>query len=197
MPWANGRGTTLEIATFPAAARAGGVWAWRLSVAAVNEDGPFSALPGVDRALVVGQGRAMELTVDGVPHHVERYQAIEFSGDADVRCSLPDGPLRDLNLMVRRGHGFGRPELRVERVATGTTLDLNGAVAVVVLDGVLTLTTSGGAFPFTPTRERVTRFDAVLAALETTPTAEPAAAPTLTATRDAVVAFALVMPIES
>jgi environmental stress-induced protein Ves len=44
--WKNGLGWTREIAREPAD---GDAWTWRLSIAEVEKDGPFSAFPCCDR----------------------------------------------------------------------------------------------------------------------------------------------------
>ena len=62
MPWKNGGGTTTEI--WKAASPAGEML-WRLSIADVASDGPFSEFPGIDRWIMVIAGKGMELTIDG------------------------------------------------------------------------------------------------------------------------------------
>ena len=159
MPWANGRGTTLEIVAFPAP----DAWTWRLSLATVAADGPFSSLPGVVRFVAVAEGAGMFLTIDGVAHRLAKYEAMAFSGGAATVCELIDGPIRDLNLMVRSdGSAPDAGGLRVERIARGTTVEAAGAVAIVVLDGAIAVSTPSPGFPGTPVRERAGRFDAFL-----------------------------------
>ena len=51
MPWKNGGGETAEIAVSPPGAALDD-FDWRLSMARVETDGPFSAFPGIDRTLV-------------------------------------------------------------------------------------------------------------------------------------------------
>src|SRR3954470_15521560 len=66
MPWKNGLGATTEIAISPE--RDGlGDFAWRVSMAQVANDGPFSSFPGIDRTLLVLAGCGMMLDVDGRP----------------------------------------------------------------------------------------------------------------------------------
>lgn len=45
MPWKNGGGETVEIAIFPADASVE-TFEWRISMATVANDGPFSIFPG-------------------------------------------------------------------------------------------------------------------------------------------------------
>ena len=53
MPWANGRGTSYEIASDRGS---DDQWSWRLAMAPVLEDGPFSRIDCVNRSLVVVEG---------------------------------------------------------------------------------------------------------------------------------------------
>lgn len=135
MAWANGRGSTMEIATHPSP----DAWVWRLSLADVPEDGPFSSLPGVDRCLAVASGVGMRLFVDGVETVVRTRESVAFAGDATTLAVLLDGPVRDLNLMVRRGDEPRAPHLDLRRLAAGDDVRLDGALALVVLHGELAL----------------------------------------------------------
>ena len=156
MPWANGRGTTLEIAAFPAP----DAWIWRLSLATVSSDGPFSALAGVDRHVAVAEGAGMVLRINEVEHRLSTYESLKFPGEAETVCALMDGPVRDLNLMVRRSAGNG--ELRVQRCVRGERIATEDISALVVLDGAVAVATPSPGFPGTPVRERAGRFDAFL-----------------------------------
>ena len=62
MPWANGKGVTVEMA------RADGPegMLWRLSRASVVEDGPFSIFPGLERNLTVLTGPGFDLVGQGL-----------------------------------------------------------------------------------------------------------------------------------
>jgi len=105
MPWKNGMGTTREIAIDPpGTAMADAGFRWRLSIADVGQSGPFSAFPGIDRTIMVINGRGMVLTVAGeAPRRLDRcFEAFEFSGDRPADCQLIDGPVQDFNLMVNR-----------------------------------------------------------------------------------------------
>jgi environmental stress-induced protein Ves len=102
MPWANGRGTSYEVA------RGGGDdWAWRVAIAPVVEDGPFSVLPGVDRWLVVMDDAPMHLDIDGAERVARRGEVVAFSGESKVAARVPLGPTRDCGLMVRRSTARG------------------------------------------------------------------------------------------
>ena len=60
MPWKNGGGETTEIAVSPQNASLE-AFDWRVSMARVESDGPFSAFPGIDRTLAVLEGQGIEL----------------------------------------------------------------------------------------------------------------------------------------
>jgi len=107
MPWKNGAGRTTEIAVHPAGSSLDD-FAWRVSIADVAGDGPFSAFPGINRTIVLLEGAGMllngdeaatELTTPFVPH--------AFRGEETVDCTLVAGPCRDFNAMFRRERGRG------------------------------------------------------------------------------------------
>jgi uncharacterized protein len=94
MKWKNGRGETSEIARFPEE----DPFLWRLSMAPVVENGPFSLFPGYDRYLTLVEGKGLRIK-DEVVHFGE---VIKFSGDENISGELIDGKIIDLNLIVRR-----------------------------------------------------------------------------------------------
>ena len=94
-PWKNGGGVTHEIAR----EAAGDGYAWRLSLAEVERDGPFSAFPGMARILTVVEGAGMRLVhADGVIE-APPLQPVLFSGELAVAGACIDGPVRNLNLI--------------------------------------------------------------------------------------------------
>ena len=100
--WKNDGGWTTEIAREPADSAADFVW--RVSIADIESDGPFSSFPGIDRDLVLLAGTGMELAIDDAePVRIEgRFQQLRFRGEQSVECRLLGGPTRDFNAMVRR-----------------------------------------------------------------------------------------------
>ncbi|WP_394434947.1 HutD/Ves family protein [Streptomyces sp. SGAir0957] len=124
--WKNGGGTTREIVCSPPGADMTG-FRWRVSLAEVAADGPFSAFPGVDRTLTMVDGDGMELTVDSAPVRVDaRYEPRDFAGDVPTGCRLIGGPVVNLNVMWRRGALPAPPAVAVVRgrlpLAPGPTL---------------------------------------------------------------------------
>lgn len=99
--WSNGLGWTREIFRSPADAQA---WDWRISIAEVDKDGPFSSFPGVDRELVLLAGEGMRLvfedgeSVELTPPH----DRARFAGERSLCAELIAGPTQDFNLMWRR-----------------------------------------------------------------------------------------------
>jgi len=111
MPWRNGGGSTLEIATGPAMATLDD-FAWRASIATIARDGPFSAFPGVDRTLVLLAGAGMRLTIaERVVVLDALYAAVSFRGDDGSACALLDGTTRDFNFMWRRAAGAAQVQV--------------------------------------------------------------------------------------
>jgi uncharacterized protein len=98
--WRNGGGTTRELLS--RANPSSNDWNYRISVAEVNADGPFSFFERTRRHFCVLFGDGVDLNVDGVSHRVTKHaNALSFSGEATVECRLIDGPTSDLNFMVR------------------------------------------------------------------------------------------------
>jgi environmental stress-induced protein Ves len=103
MPWKNGAGETVEIAISPAGA-ALSEFDWRVSMATVATDGPFSIFPEIDRTLSILDGNGMSLAIDGSkPILLMQDNApLAFPADVAVSATLADGPITDLNVMTRR-----------------------------------------------------------------------------------------------
>ena len=107
MPWKNGGGHTMEIAAEPQGAGVAS-FVWRVSVADIAQDGPFSAFPGIDRTLVLLSGHGMRLATAGDTMELHApYEPVVFAGEAPIECVLTQGPTRDFNLMVRRDVASG------------------------------------------------------------------------------------------
>jgi environmental stress-induced protein Ves len=104
VPWKNGGGTTAEVAAFPEGSSFE-TFGWRISMADVASDGPFSVFPDIDRTLIVVEGDGIELDVEGIAYRLDRASPkLSFSGDDSTTGHLLAGPIRDLNVMTRRGH---------------------------------------------------------------------------------------------
>ena len=148
MPWKNGGGSTTEIAVVPPEADLE-TFGWRVSMADVTADGPFSVFPGIDRTLAVLSGRGIELTIDD--HRAVTLTAASapfaFAADLPTRGVLVDGPIRDLNVMTRRGQF--RHAVTPLRLESLTRLDSTTATTVVLFcqSGRAELLGAGGRWP--------------------------------------------------
>jgi uncharacterized protein len=104
MPWKNGGGVTTEICVSPPL----GAFDWRVSIATVNADGPFSTFAGYERHIMTLSGEGMVLDIGGRGKFaLKPLRPFSFSGDAQVHGSLLNGTVLDFNLMVRRDFGSG------------------------------------------------------------------------------------------
>lgn len=114
MPWKNGGGVTTQILASPPS----GAFDWRVSIATVNADGPFSSFTGYERHIMTLSGEGMALDIEGRGKFIlEPLRPFSFSGDAKVHGSLLQGPVMDFNLMVRREFGIGT--LQVNQCSAG------------------------------------------------------------------------------
>lgn len=103
MPWKNGGGVTNEILVEPTSDDPSR-YRWRLSIAEVASDGPFSKFEGYDRHIMVLTGNGMHLDC-GAHGRITLLpnQPQLFSGDWTVTGTLIDGPVTDFNFIVERG----------------------------------------------------------------------------------------------
>jgi environmental stress-induced protein Ves len=101
--WRNGLGWTREIHAH-ATAGSPDDWAWRLSIAEIEQDAPFSAFPGIDRELVLLSGNGLRLRFDDgeIRELHPPHDKLRFAGECAVTGELLDGPTQDFNLMWRR-----------------------------------------------------------------------------------------------
>ena len=141
VPWKNGGGTTAEIAAVPEGAGFD-AFDWRISLADVESDGPFSAFPGIDRTLMLVEGASLALTIEGVSHGLEAPGASwSFVGEEPVTAGLRAGPIRDLNVMTRRE--VCRHRMRLVRAGVIVPADDARALVLVALDGTFDAVVDG------------------------------------------------------
>jgi environmental stress-induced protein Ves len=113
MPWANGRGTTVELLREDGPAGL----LFRLSMASVVEDGPFSIFPGIERNLTVLSGPGFRLDGPGLSLWCKPLVPVAFAGDVPVQAvETGNRPSNDFNVMTARA--LPRPHVTVEAVAT-------------------------------------------------------------------------------
>ncbi|MCA1299190.1 HutD/Ves family protein [Stappia indica] len=95
--WVNGGGITREIA---ADSDAEGVL-WRLSLADVDREGPFSEFPAMSRILTVVAGDGMTLEAPQETLQARPLEPVAFSGTRPIMGRLPNGPVHNFNLIFR------------------------------------------------------------------------------------------------
>jgi environmental stress-induced protein Ves len=100
-PWKNGGGVTRTLAADPAGR-------WRVSIADIDRNGPYSRFPGFDRVSVVLSGKGVTLQGGGKAVPLRPHVAAVFDGDALLQSTLVGGPVRVLNLFVLRGEAMAR-----------------------------------------------------------------------------------------
>ena len=101
VPWKNGGGITREVAR-DVQSGSDGTFRWRVSIAEVSKEGPFSRFPGYRRIISVIRGQGMELREAGRGATVlQPFHPYAFDGDADVYGALPSGPVSDLNVIFQ------------------------------------------------------------------------------------------------
>ena len=109
-PWKNGGGSTADIVVEPAGAGLDN-FEWRISVATIAGNGPFSEFKGVDRSLSLLSDAPLRLLVDEVRFPLDKqHPSLRFSGEARVRAEVQGGPHNGqhagphtvLNVMSRR-----------------------------------------------------------------------------------------------
>lgn len=105
-PWKNGGGVTREIVCQPTPADPGmSDFDWRVSIAHIAQDGPFSAFPGVDRIITLLSGGGVHLhSADAALDHLldTPLAPFAFAGELPIHARLLAGDCHDFNVMTRR-----------------------------------------------------------------------------------------------
>lgn len=134
VPWKNGLGMTREVAN---AQRVDGRLLWRISLATVDRDGPFSDFSSYRRVIMMLEGDGM--TLDFGPHGravLDRpFVPHVFDGGWPTSATLHGGPTRDLNVVT--SHDGVRSHVEVLRLgpARETESPGPGLTFLHVLDG--------------------------------------------------------------
>ncbi len=149
-------------------------WSWRVSIADIARDGPFSVFPGMDRQLTLIEGRGIVLRGVSGSMRLERIgDGVAFPGEQALNVELVDGPVQVWNLMTRRGvvsgsvrlcrGTFERSRLRCHSIA----LVLEGTYSIRYDEHRDALRRAGDVLWLDPTIDRVelqpaSKHDAVL-----------------------------------
>jgi len=99
VPWKNGLGMTREVAN---ARRADGAMLWRISLATVDRDGPFSDFTGYKRIIMMlsGDGMTLDFGSHGKAVMDRPFVPVLFDGAWPTAATLHGGPTRDLNVVT-------------------------------------------------------------------------------------------------
>jgi len=133
-PWKNGGGVTTELAMSPPGAGLGD-FDWRVSLASIAEDGPFSQFPGVDRTLVMVAGDGVLLEVGDQRVVLSPSEPlVEFAGEDPVHATVGGQATLDFNVLTRRGSYRHRIE-RFEVCGSVPLPRRSGTTLVFLADG--------------------------------------------------------------
>lgn len=98
VPWRNGGGWTQVLAQ----SEGGEPIEWRISVADIERDGPFSDYSGYDRTIVSQDASFTLEFADGERVHVTPLVPVSFAGERAVFCRLHGSPATAFNVMTLR-----------------------------------------------------------------------------------------------
>jgi environmental stress-induced protein Ves len=98
--WKNGGGITHQLAHSDDNAG----MRWRVSIAEVASDGPFSRFEQTDRIIMLLKGKGFCLHgAEDQPVVLDKALVpFAFAGETSIECTLINGPVQDFNLMTRR-----------------------------------------------------------------------------------------------
>lgn len=102
-PWRNRGGVTRVISSGAFQGGAHG-FDYRLSVADITANGPFSMFHGIDRLSLLLEGETLTLFHDGMEKRsAALMEAIQYDGALPLHAYIGDIPARCLNVMTRKG----------------------------------------------------------------------------------------------
>jgi environmental stress-induced protein Ves len=136
-PWKNGGGTTRDILVSPTGASLDD-FDWRLSLAQVDRDGPFSRFDRVDRTLVLLSG-AMTLHEPERSLVLVRDEPVEFPGERTIEATLNCGSTLDFNVMTRRGRATHTVRREVFSSRTDIASTLGSTIILFALESGLSV----------------------------------------------------------
>ena len=140
MPWKNAAGKTREIAIFPVDATVSDAdFLWRVSIADVSADAPFSRFPGYDRLIMLldGDGMTLDSGALGAMALDKPLQPMALPGELAVTAKLKGGPCRDFNVMTQRAKARARLSVhRLDNAPLAVSGDSDAVLAYAVEGGI-------------------------------------------------------------
>ncbi len=143
MPWRNGGGSTTELHAEEHDNYEGPVW--RISMAEVASDGPFSHFEDYDRTLMLVKGPGMTLHHESGAEDVldQRFAMATFKGDISTHAILHGDEIRDFNVFSLRH--YCRHTVAVITRAHDTWLCTDATTLLVfAIDGDVQVTSPSG-----------------------------------------------------
>lgn len=141
--WKNGAGITREIAN----AAIGAKHIWRVSLADVTEDGPFSEFADFVRILTVVKGQGMALQSDGANFDAQPRIPVRFSGALKINGHLKSDPVRNFNFMFNPDYCTGEVTLLDGPQTRSLALTERHQFAVHCLAGTVTMNAGSRLLP--------------------------------------------------
>ncbi|MEM5382674.1 HutD family protein [Paraburkholderia phymatum] len=120
--WRNGKGVTRTLAAEGTD--------WRVSIAEVERDGPYSMFEGMTRLSVILRGKGVVLRAGRLTTSLTPFAVAEYDGATAWDASLTDGPVTVLNVICKR-HVY-RPTVRA---LSGPVTVPAGVTAIVLAAG--------------------------------------------------------------
>ncbi|MEX3955478.1 HutD family protein [Trinickia sp. EG282A] len=121
-PWRNGGGVTQTLATHGTE--------WRVSVAQVERDGPYSRFDSIARVSFLLRGKGVTLRHRASVIRLAPLTAVEYDGGTEWDATLVDGPVTALNIMT----AAGRYRTTVNPIVVATIVPPGCAAIVIALD---------------------------------------------------------------
>lgn len=104
-PWKNGGGETREIVSI---ASPDATFLWRASIATIQQDGPFSPFPGVDRVITLLAGTPFWLRGEEISHYLTLNAPWPFAGEWQLASQGVADCGLDFNIMTQRSRATSR-----------------------------------------------------------------------------------------
>jgi environmental stress-induced protein Ves len=130
-PWRNGRGVTRPLASSGDD--------WRVSLAQVDQDGPYSRFEGMQRTSVVVSGEGILLQHQQTQVELPPFAPARYDGEHQWFARLYGGPVMALNVMTRKG----RYQATVRSIVRDTIVPPGGSVVIVAFNGACSYAVDG------------------------------------------------------